>query len=172
MPDESRDQGGNARTWIGAGLAAATIGAAFVWGRKLKHGEEGAIISDAPPHVLRGKAAEQHGEETLVGKTVTIGLPRQQLYDTWKDFTRFPSFMENVRTVEVLGGGRSRWLIKGPAGSEVEIFSRIVDDVLGKRIAWESEEGSSIDTTGVIEFEDAPPGRGTYVRFLMAYDPP
>ena len=172
MSDESRDQGASSRTWIGAGLAAATIGAAFVWGRKLKHGEDGESISDAPPHVLRGTAAEQQGEETFVGKTVTIGLPRQQLYDTWKDFTRFPSFMENVRTVEVLGGGRSRWLIKAPAGSEVEIFSRIVDDVPGKRIAWESEEGSSIDTTGVIEFEDAPPGRGTYVRFLMAYDPP
>jgi uncharacterized membrane protein len=173
MPDEFREDGGNARTWIGVGFAAATIGAAFVWGRKMRRDEDEEIISDAPPHVLRGEAAtEQQGEKTFVGKTVTIGLPRQQLYDTWKDFTRFPNFMENVRAVEVLGGGRSRWLIEGPAGSEVEIFSRIVEDVPGKRIAWESEEGSSIDATGVVEFEEAPAERGTYVRFLMAYDPP
>jgi len=103
---------------------------------------------------------------------VTVGKPRQELYDFWKDFTRFPTFMENVEQVEMLGGGRSRWVIKGPAGKHIELFSRIVDDEPGRRIAWESEEGSSIDASGVIEFEDAPPDRGTYVRFLMAYDPP
>ena len=42
----------------------------------------------------------------------------------------------------------------------------------GERLAWESEDGSDLDTSGVIEFTDAPPGRGTYVRFMMAYDPP
>jgi uncharacterized membrane protein len=160
------------RALIGAGIAAATAGALFLWSRKRQGDDEAAVISDAPPHVLRGQAAEKQGDETFVGKTVTIGLPRQQLYETWKDFTRFPTFMENVVQVDMLGGGRSRWIINGPAGKDVEIFSRIIDDVPGKRIAWESEEGSSIDTTGVIEFEDAPPGRGTYVRFLMSYDPP
>jgi uncharacterized membrane protein len=74
--------------------------------------------------------------------------------------------------VERLDGGRSRWTIKGTAGKDVELVSRIVEDTPGQRIAWESEEGSDLDTAGVIEFEDAPPGRGTYVRFLMSYDPP
>ena len=173
MPDNQKDQGGNARAWIGAGLAAATIGAAFAWRHKMHSDDEGEIISDAPPHVLRGDAAkERQGDDTFVGKTVTIGRPRQEIYDFWKDVTRFPSFMENVRSVERLDESRSQWVIKGPAGSDVKIVSRIVEDVPGSRLAWESEEGSSIDTAGVIEFEDAPPGRGTYVRFLTSYDPP
>jgi len=173
MPDNEQDPRSNSRAWIGAGLAAATIGAAFVWGRKMQGHEDGEVISDAPPHVLRRNAAEEaQGDETLVGKTVTIGKPRQELYEVWKDFTRFPNFMENVLRVERLDDSRSRWLIKGPGGSDVEIVSRVIEDQPGRRIAWESEEGSDVDTTGVIEFEDAPPGRGTYVRFLMSYDPP
>ena len=131
------------------------------------------IISDAPPHVLRGdtKAAVQ-GDDTLVGRTVTIGKPRQEIYDRWRDFTRFPEFMEIVKSVEDLGGGRSRWSIKGPAGKDIALVTRLVEDVPGQRIAWESEDGSDIDTAGVLELTDAPPGRGTYVCLLMSYDPP
>jgi uncharacterized membrane protein len=173
MPDNQQEVRSNARVWIGAGLAAAATGALFVWGRKMQSEDDGEVISDAPPHVLRGDAAKvEQGDQTFVGRTVTIGKPRQEIYDIWKDFTRFPSFMENVLRVERLDDSRSEWLIKGPAGSDVKIISRIVEDVPGSRIAWESEEGSDIDTAGVIEFEDAPPGRGTYVRFLMSYDPP
>jgi uncharacterized membrane protein len=173
MPDKEQDPGSHSRAWIGAGLAAATIGAAFVWGRKMQGHEDSEVTSDAPAHVLRRNAGEEaQGDDTLVGKTVTIGKPRQELYEVWKDFTRFPNFMENVLRVERLDNSRSRWLIKGPGGTDVEIVSRVIEDRPGRRIAWESEEGSDVETTGVIEFEDAPPGRGTYVRFLMSYDPP
>jgi uncharacterized membrane protein len=161
------------RVWIGAGIAAAATGAAFIWGRRARSDDDVELISDAPPHVLRGEAAKrEQGGETVVGRTVTVGRPRQELYDVWKDFTRFPSFMDNVERVERLEGGRSRWLIKGPAGKDIELVTRIVEDEPGRRIGWENEGGSTIDTAGVIEFEDAPPGRGTYVRFLMSYDPP
>ena len=131
------------------------------------------IMSDAPPHVLRGAAKDAvQGDDTLVGRTVTIGKPRQEIYDRWRDFTRFPEFMDNVKSVEDLGGGRSRWSIKGPAGKDITMVTRLVEDVPGQRIAWESEDGSDIDTAGVLELTDAPPGRGTYVCLLMSYDPP
>jgi uncharacterized membrane protein len=131
------------------------------------------IMSDAPPHVLRGAAKDAvQGDDTLVGRTVTIGKPRQEIYDRWRDFTRFPEFMDNVKSVEDLGGGRSRWSIKGPAGKDITLVTRLVEDVPGQRIAWESEDGSDIDTAGVLELTDAPPGRGTYVCLLMSYDPP
>jgi uncharacterized membrane protein len=132
------------------------------------------VISDAPPHVLRGdaKAAVQEGGEELVGRTVTIGRPRQEIYQAWRDFTRFPTFMDNVEQVEDLGGGRSRWMIKGPGGKDVELFTTIVEDKPSERIAWESEQDSDIDTAGVLELTDAPGDRGTYVRLLMSYDPP
>lgn len=162
------------RAWIGAGLLAVAGAATFLLARRsadLRDGEE--IISDAPPHVLRGRAAKQkQGEDTFVGRTVTIGKPRQELYAVWRDFQRFPSFMENVEKIEKIDGTRSRWTIKGPAGTDVELVTRITQDRPGDSIAWESEPDSDIDTAGIVEFTDAPAGRGTYVRLMMSYDPP
>jgi len=170
-PNENRK--GNQRALIGAGVAAATLGAAFVWGRKVRQSEDSEPISDAPPHVLRGPARDEvEGDGSLVGRTVMIGKPRQEIYEAWRDFTRFPSFMDNVKTVEDLGGGRSRWTIAGPAGKDVELVTSMVEDDPGRRIAWESEPESDIDTSGILELTDAPSGRGTYVRLLMSYDPP
>jgi uncharacterized membrane protein len=161
------------RVLIGAGIAAAAAGAAFLWGRRTKNEGDYEVMSDAPPHVLRGRAkASLSSDETLVGRTVTIGRPRQEIYDAWRNFTRFPDFMENVTQVRDLGDNRSRWQIKAPGGGEVELVTKIVEDVPGERIAWESEEGSGIDTAGILTLTDAPPGRGTYVRLLMSYDPP
>ena len=135
--------------------------------------DDDEVMSDAPPHVLRGDAARQvQRDETVVGRTVTVGRPRQELYEFWRGFERLPQFMDNVRKVERVDDETSRWTIKGPSGRDVEIVSRLVEDVPGSRLAWESAPDSDIDTSGVIEFTDGPSGRGTYVRFLMAYDPP
>ena len=176
MPSKSSGERNPQRALIGAGIAAAAAGAAgaaFLWNRKLAGSGDGDVISDAPPHVLRGPAKQaEHGDETLVGRTVTILRPRQGLYDAWRDFTRFPEFMDNVSRVEKLDETRSRWTIKGPGGKDVELVTRIVEDVPGERIAWESEEESDVDTAGIVELTDAPPGRGTYARLLMSYDPP
>jgi len=174
MPDNTdRDSRTGQRAMLGVGLAVAAAGAAFILGRKRQSSDDEEPISDAPPHVLRGKAKEAvEDDQELVGRTVTIGRPRQEIYDAWRDFTKFPTFMENVEEVEIIGGGRSRWLIKGPAGKDVELFTTIIEDKPGERLAWESEPESEIDTAGILELTDAPGDRGTYVRLLMSYDPP
>jgi uncharacterized membrane protein len=172
-----RDRSAQQRAWLGAGIAAAAAGAAgaaFLFSRKASSGRDEDIISDAPPHVLRGnaKAAVQDGDQELVGRTVTIGRPRQEIYQAWRDFTKFPTFMDNVDQVQDLGGGRSRWVIKGPAGKDVELVTKLVEDKPGERLSWESEPDSDVDTAGILELTDAPGDRGTYVRLLMSYDPP
>jgi uncharacterized membrane protein len=159
------------RALIGAGVAAAAGTAAFLLARRT--GSGGAPIeniSDAPEHVWR-RGTERY-DENLVGKTVTIGGAREALYEEWRDFTRFPRFMENVERVEKLDERRSRWTIKAPAGSSVDLVTRVIDEQPGKLIAWESEPESDIRTEGRVEFLDAGPGRGTMVRLLIRYEPP
>lgn len=181
MRRETQRSSTTGRTLVGFGLAAATAGAAFFFAKKMGEQQDGEIgdgptISDAPDHVLRGKAWEKarntSNEQPLVGKTVTINKPRQELYERWRDFTRFPEFMDNVREIETLDEKRSRWSIEAPMGATVQVITRIVEDVPGETIAWVSEPDSQIETDGRVEFADAPPGRGTYVRLLIRYKPP
>lgn len=105
-------------------------------------------------------------------RAVMINRPRQELYAFWRDFKNLPTFMENVKSVEVMEGGRSSWLVAGPAGSEVELISEITEDRPGEYIAWRSLEESDIDHEGWIEFRDNAFGRGTEVRVFISYDPP
>lgn len=167
----NRSNSNTQRAIIGAGLAAAAGTAAFLLARR--NGSSSTPIedvSDAPDHVWR-RGTDRY-EENLLGNTVTVGLPGQKLYEEWRDFTRFPRFMENVENVEKLDEKRSRWTIKAPLGSSVEVVTRITEDQPGKAIAWESEPDSQIQTDGRVQFLDAPPERGTYVRLTMRYSPP
>jgi uncharacterized membrane protein len=156
---------------IGVGLAAAAGAAAFLLAKRT--GSGGAPIediSDAPDHVWRRGTPRY--VPNIVGNTVTIGRERQELYDEWRDFTQFPRFMENVEKVEKIDSTRSRWTIKAPAGSSVELVTKITEDKPGERIAWASEPESEIKTEGRVEFLDTGTDRGTMVRLVMRYDPP
>jgi uncharacterized membrane protein len=184
---KSDKSGGAAKTLLGLGVVAAGAGAAYYFtnhkdsrqGRAKgsgSNGYDGPTISDAPDHVLRGKAKEnsrnnQDGK-ALVGRTVTIDKPKQELYAVWRDFTGFPRFMDNVREITKVDETRSQWTIEAPMGATVQVITRIVEDVPGETIAWVSEPDSQIETDGRVEFADAPPGRGTYVRLLIRYKPP
>jgi len=108
----------------------------------------------------------------LVGRTVSINRPRQELYEFWRDFRQLPLFMENIEDVVVLDDKRSHWIVRGPAGSELEWDSVITEDVPGEVIAWRSVEGASVDNGGRVEFRDSPNGRGTIVSVTIAYKPP
>jgi uncharacterized membrane protein len=159
------------RALIGAGIAAAAGTAAFLLARRSADvHDDGINISDAPDHVFRRKTGRY--VEGLVGRTVTINRPKDELYREWRDFTRFPRFMDNVEAVEDLGDGRSKWTIKAPLGSSVELVTRISEDRADETIAWKSEPESEIQTEGRVEFFDVAPGRGTGVRLTMRYDPP
>ena len=152
-----------------AGAVAAGAAAFFFARRNADMRDDGETISDAPEHVLRDR---DKSNQALVGKTETIAKPRQELYDFWSDFTRFPQFMDNVESVEKLDASRSRWTIKAPAKTKVELVTRITEQQSGRLIAWESEPESQIATEGRVEFIDAAHGRGTMVRLTMRYDPP
>lgn len=156
------------RALIGAAAVAAAGGLAYLVGRKLMETGDDAPISDAPPSTFRGKARRDAPAE----RTVTINKPARELYEFWRDFTNFPQFMDNIRSVTKLDDKRSHWVIEAPAGTSVEFDSRITEDVPGRLIAWESEEGATVPNRGRIEFIDAPPGRGTMVRAIIDYEPP
>ena len=80
--------------------------------------------------------------------------------------------MDNVESVEKIDAKRSRWTIKAPAGTSVELVTAITEDKPGKTIAWQSEPKSEIETAGRVEFIDTGLDRGTVVRLTIRYQPP
>lgn len=112
----------------------------------------------------------EHAASSL--RAMLINRPRDTLYAYWRDLANLPAFAENVRSVEILDDGRSRWRVAGPGGKDVELLNEIVEDRPGERIAWRASEGSDIDHEGWIEFRDNAFGRGTEVRVFISYDPP
>jgi uncharacterized membrane protein len=171
MADQSTVSKGGQKALIGAGLAVAVGAAGFLLARRSADvHDDGTNVSDAPDHVFRRKTGKY--EEGLVGRTVTINKPKEEIYRAWRDFGRFPTFMENVDAVEDLGDGRSKWTVKAPLGATVELVTRITEDRPGEAIGWKSEPESEIQTEGHVEFFDVAPGRGTGVRLTLRYDPP
>jgi uncharacterized membrane protein len=80
------------------------------------------IQSDAPPAALKdpnpaaaGLSIDPDDSGDLIGRTVTINVPRQALYAFWRDFRNLPLFMENIESVQVFDERRSHWMVKGPA---------------------------------------------------------
>ncbi len=110
--------------------------------------------------------------DVLVGRSVTIDRPREELYQFWRDFNNLPRFMHNVRSVSVRGAELSHWIIEAPAGKTVEWDSKITQDDPGRLIAWESQDGASVPNSGKVEFLESPDGRGSVVRMTLTYDPP
>jgi uncharacterized membrane protein len=142
---------------------------------------EPALADDAPLAVSKHQSAavdaatdaliENRGD-TLVGRSVTINRPRNELFAFWRDFTNLARFMENVERVDVLDGRRSHWVVKAPAGKTVEWTATITDEQEGAFIAWASDPGADVPNSGRIEFRDAQGDRGTIVTATILYDPP
>ena len=75
---------------------------------------ERALDSDAPltaavhQRDVAHEAAEERGwrEAALVGRTITVNRPREEVYAFWRDFRNLARFMENVESVRMDDGRR------------------------------------------------------------------
>lgn len=80
--------------------------------------------------------------------------------------------MEGLQSVTRLDDKTSHWVAIGPGGKKVEWDAEIYNEKEGELIAWRSLSGSDITNAGSIHFEEAPGGRGTYVKVVLNYNPP
>lgn len=120
-------------------------------------------------------AASQHtnGRQGIHAKaSCVVNRSPEEVYNFWRNFENLPRFMRHLESVEDYGNARSRWVVKGPAGSTVEWDATIIADVPGEVITWRSLEGSDVDHAGAVRFERAPGDRGTIVRVNIEYNPP
>jgi uncharacterized membrane protein len=102
----------------------------------------------------------------------TANASPDTVYAAWRDVTRLPEFMYHLEAVTSIDERRSHWVARAPADTTVEWDAEITDDEPGRRIAWRSVEGASVENSGIVEFVPAPGGRGTEVHVALEYWPP
>ncbi len=150
----------------GIGLVAIPLAArGAARARRQPHGSP----DNAPGYTAR----RSFGDYAVIGRTVTIGKPRAELFRYWRDFSNLPVFMENLEKVEPAGSeaGRNTWFIRVVASQTIAVETCIAREIENELIAWRSTPGSEIETEGRVTFHDAPGERGTRVGLIIAYKP-
>jgi uncharacterized membrane protein len=106
-----------------------------------------------------------------VQKSLFINKAPEEVYQFWRDFERFPTFMLHLVSVRNTSGGRTHWTAKGPAGTTVDWEAEITQDWPNEVISWRSRPGSAVQNTGSVSFRSAPGNRGTIVFVELEYKP-
>ena len=110
-----------------------------------------------------------------VERSIRVKAPTSKAYELWRNFERFPTFMENVHEVRMMGedGHRSHWKITGPLGKEVEFDADMTEDEPGKSIGWRSIEGhSEVGVSGKVTFSELGDGETEIHVVMQWYDTP
>ena len=160
----------------GDALDLATLGKAFASPSASKGLVAFATANVAAVTALDLIAAKQlstNGSQGVHAKaSCIVNRAPEEVYSFWRNFENLPRFMKHLESVQDRGDGRSRWVAKGPAGSNVEWEATIIADVPGEVITWRSLEGSDVDNAGAVRFERAAGNRGTIVKVNIQYNPP
>ncbi|HVQ04449.1 MAG TPA: SRPBCC family protein [Burkholderiaceae bacterium] len=156
--DEAVDSGGHGRAAGGLILAAAAVGAGLY-----------ALQRYGGSERLREKIGADDSGTITLSKSLFIEAPIEHVYDTWSNYENFPQFMSNVKSVQPLGGDRSHWTVRGPAGIGLQ-FDSIARMERPSEMTWESEPGSKVSNSGRVTL--VPEGYGTRVNVQLSYRPP
>jgi len=145
------------RSWRAAGIALAGVPLVY-------RGATGHWL----PQALTGAQPEARAAELpTLRASFIVDRPAGELYAFWRKLENLPRFMKNLESVTETGGNRSHWVGKTPFGGTAEWDAELTAEEPGRRLAWRSLPGSSVQTSGEVRFETATGNRGTQVFVTM-----
>ena len=100
-------------------------------------------------------------------QSIIVNGSPSELYHLWADLESFPRFMKNVKSVTRTGDRTTHWVVEGPLGKDVEWDAETTRMDEGKRLAWNSKEGTDVKTSGQVVFTDLPHGETQITVTLM-----
>lgn len=107
-----------------------------------------------------------------VEESITINRPPEELYRFWRELENLPRFMSFLERVTPIDDRRSHWVLKGPAGWQLEWDAVIVSDVENERISWRTLPGADIPHSGTVYFRGTPDGHNTEITLRLSYVAP
>jgi uncharacterized membrane protein len=132
----------------------------------------GAGLAYAAARIIKSADTDSVARDVHVETSIAIGVSPAELYSFWRDLKNLPRFMKNLESVVEIDSVRSHWVAKGPAGTTIEWDAEIYNEKENELIAWRSLADADVVNAGSVRFQQAPEGRGTYLRVTMNYNPP
>jgi uncharacterized membrane protein len=149
------------------------LGLAATGGMMLYRGLGGHCLLYRALGITRTRSGdEQVGQLGVkIEREIPVDEQPDKVYAFWRDLRNLPIIMPNLESVQVMSDRRSRWRVKGPAGTTFEWTAEIINDKPNELIAWQTEPGARVAHAGSVHFLPRP-GGGTIVRVSLQYDPP
>jgi uncharacterized membrane protein len=88
---------------------------------------------------------------TRASESLIIKGTPEKLYDIFRQVEKFPQFIEELKSVEPLDGGKYRMTVTGSAGQAHSLITQITTENANRRIAWKTLEGD-FKTSGQVTF--------------------
>ena len=126
-------------------------------------------VTNVPARWLTALGARRRAGD--IRKAVHVAVPVERAWALWSDFESWPRFMSHLKEVRRTAEGRSHWVAKGPAGVGVEWDAVTTESIPNEVIAWKSIEGSTVESSGRVNFLPGELG-GTLIEIRMTYNPP
>jgi uncharacterized membrane protein len=159
---------------LGAGMMLRSARAGGLWGAFLGLAGGGLLARAIANRDLASLVGlGDHG--ITVQKVIKVSAPVDEVFSFWTDYQNFPRFMANVREVQPVSDGRSRWVVAGPAGVPVHWTAQVTRIVPRELIEWRATGDSEIRHEGSVRFERVANGNGhgaTRVTVRLSYLPP
>jgi uncharacterized membrane protein len=113
------------------------------------------------------------GKVLNIRTSMFINASPYEVYSLWRNLENLPLFMKHLAFVKVKDTRRSRWAAKLPGGiGTIEWDAEILVDKKGEELSWHSLEGSVIENSGKIVFEEVDEGQATQMHVTITYSPP
>ncbi|HYC78522.1 MAG TPA: SRPBCC family protein [Planctomycetota bacterium] len=103
-------------------------------------------------------------------KSVIVRGGAAQVFDHWMNFENWPRFMKWVRSIKRTGPTTTRWTVEGPLGADVTWDCETTLLEPGRRVAWNTRQGSDVITSGQVTFHTLS-GDQTEIAVRMNLEP-
>ena len=130
----------------------------------------GVTALDVVAAVMNSRRASSARKPVI--ETITVNRPPSEVYAMWRDFERFPRFMNWLESVRDLGNGLTQWTARLPIGGTITWTAVTTEDRPSQRIAWRTVEKAKVPNRGTVVFKPTLNGMGTEIEVQMQYDVP
>lgn len=132
------------------------------------------IKKSLSPSLWEEQLRREYGWHNLEAcmRSVTIGKPRNEVFEFLRDTTKLAEVLERMQSLEQIEPNRFRWRAEGPLGKPLQSFARLEEVLDNQQMVWVSEAGAWLPLRCTISLADAPQGRGTELKVVLACEPP